>query len=284
MKIKIIGFAIFCIVILGCQKDDIDMKSLVGSKGLNLYWDHKIFGQEGRGFIFSFSETERFENSYELVFESHIDNKRKTIDIYLTDKIDEGKCPWFPMPTIGDDNLCTSSGSIFIPENRLTEGKYNFTVTTSTFKIQSDFTINKDKVTLNIPGNAYFSSLKKEIFPTPRNLLYGGIHFQGEENTAVAREFFKKLESIGLKDTIVANPPFNLSVDETGKPEYKHWSADEHKLAFLYAMDVSFQTIFELAKIHFNKYDLNIYLFSSNGDQAFLNKIDGIVVEYAVNN
>jgi hypothetical protein len=55
----------------------------------------------------------------------------------------------------------------FIAENMLNEGDYIFTIRTSDFTIQSNFTINKGKVTLKIPENKYFSSSIKEVFPTP---------------------------------------------------------------------------------------------------------------------
>lgn len=278
-KIIFIGF-ILSIGLNGCQKDGIYRNSLSGSEGLSLYWNHRIFGEEGRGFIFEFYENQRDENFYELIFKYDIDNKRKDIDIYLIDKIDKGKCPMFPSPN-RTDNLCISNGDIFIPEDMLKDGDYTFTIRTADFMVKSSFTINLDKVTLKIPDNEYFSSSIEEVFPTPVNLLYGNVVFTGEGNTEFAHEFFKKLESLGLKEVIVANPPFNLSVDDSGKPENQHWPPDNHSLAFLYSMNVSFQRIFELSNVYFNKYDLNIYLFSSNGDQAYLSKINGIVVQYA---
>ena len=280
MNGKLICLILIGILIFGCQKDEFDKNSLLSSEGLSLWWDHKIFGEEGRGFIFEFYEAQRFENSYELIFEYRIDNKRKNIDIYLVGKVDEGKCPVFPSPT-QTDNLCISNGDFFIPENALRQGDYTFTVRTNDFSIQSNFSINENKVSLEIPENQYFSSSIKDVFPTPINLLYGSVIFTGEEKTEFATEFFEKLKAIGLKDTVVSNPPFNLEVDETGKPIDRHWEPDKHSLSFLYSMDISFRTIFELSKEHFNKNDLNIYLFSSNGDQARLSKTDGITVVYA---
>lgn len=280
MNGKLIGLFFIGFLLFGCQKDEFDKNSLLGSEGLSLWWNHKIFGEEGRGFVFEFYEAQRFENLYELIFEYKIDNKRKNIDIYLVDKVDKGKCPMFPSPN-QTDNLCISNGAFFIPENMLIQGDYTFTIRTFDFTIQSNLTVNESKVTLEIPENKYFSSSIKDVFPTPRNLLYGSVIFTGEEKTEFANEFFEKLETIGLKDTVVSNPPFNLNVDETGKPIDSHWETDKHSLSFLYSMDISFHTIFELSKEHFNKYDLNIYLFSSNGDQARLSKNDGIIVEYA---
>lgn len=280
MNGKLICLIIIGILIFGCQKDEFDKNSLLSSEGLSLWWDHKIFGEEGRGFVFEFYEAQRFENSYELIFECDIDSARKNIDIYLIDKIDEGKCPIFPSPYQTDD-LCTSKGNFFIPENTLDAGDYTFTIRTSDFTIQSNFTVTKDSVVLNIPENEYFSSSVNQVFPPPRNLLYGGVAFSGEEKREFADEYFKKLESIGLKDTVVSNVPFNLIVDASGKPVEKYTEPDRYYLYFLYSMNVSFYEIFELSKEHFNKNDLNIYLFSSNGDQARLSKTDGITVVYA---
>ena len=280
MNRKIIGIFLIGILITGCRKDEFDKDSLLGSQGLSVWWDHQIFGEEGRGFKFEFYEVRRFENSWELKFKYTIDKKRKTIDIYLIDKVDEGKCPVFPGP-YKTDGLCISKGGLFIPENVLNQGMYTFTIRTFDFTVQSHLTVNEGKVTLEIPENNYFSSSVKEVFPTPVNLLYGSVAFTGEENTQFANEFFEKLKSLGLKDTVVSNPPFNLSVDETGKPVDSHWEPDKHSLSFLYSMNTSFRTIFNASKAYFNKYDLNIYLFSSNGDQARLNKQEGIIVDYA---
>ena len=84
---------------------------------------------------------------------------------------------------------------------------------------------------LEIPENEYFSSSIKDVFPTPKNLLYGSIIFTGEENIEFASMFFEKLKAIGLKDTVVSNPPFNLNVDQTGKPIDSHWEPDKHSLS-----------------------------------------------------
>lgn len=280
MKVKLIAIFLIVFLLFGCHKDEFDKNSLLGSDGLSLWWNQKIFGEEGRGFVFEFYEAQRSENLYELIFEYEIDNKQNNIDIYLVDKVDEGRCPMFPSPN-QTDNLCTSKGGFFIPENMLIKGDYSFTIRTFDFTIQSNLTISESKVTLKIPENKYFSSSIKEVFSTPRNLLYGSVLFTGEEKTEYANDFFDKLETIGLKDTVVSNPPFNLNVDEAGNPIHSHWDTDKHSLSFLYSMDISFHTIFELSKEHFNKYDLNIYLFSSNGDQARLSKNDGIIVEFA---
>ncbi|MEM1328665.1 MAG: hypothetical protein AAGI23_22105 [Bacteroidota bacterium] len=49
----------------------------------------------------------------------------------------------------------------------------------------------------------------------------------------------------------------------------------------LYSLEgVSFETVFELSKDYFEQTALNIYLYSSQGDQARMNEQDGIVVSY----
>jgi hypothetical protein len=264
----------------GCGEDIVSNRNLINSEGLSLYWDHKIFGSEGRGFILEFYEAQRLENQYELIFDTKIDNRRKSINIYLKDKIDEGKCPWFPTPDKTDD-LCISNGGFFIPEDQLRQGDYTFTVRTADFTIQSVFSVSKDKVSLSIPENKYFTCSIEHVYPTPKNLLYGSVIFMGEENTPFAEEFFENLKSAGLTDTIVPHPPFNLTVDESGKPADRHWPPDKHSLAFLYSMNINFHSVFEISKNFFENHDLNIYLFSSNGDQARLSKNDGITVHYA---
>jgi hypothetical protein len=84
-----------------------------------------------------------------------------------------------------------------------------------------------------------------------------------------------------LYETVVSNPPLDLSTDENGKPAERHWPPDKYSVSILYSLDKSFQSVVPIATKHFNKYDLKIYLFSSNGDQARFNKSDGILVKYA---
>ena len=64
---------------VGCEKNEIGKSS----KGLTLYWNHQVFNEQGRGFIFEFYEVERKKNLYELKFEFQIDNNKKNIEISL---------------------------------------------------------------------------------------------------------------------------------------------------------------------------------------------------------
>ena len=258
------------IFINGVQVCCYNENTLIGSKGLALYWNHQIFNEQGRGFIFEFYEIEHFENLYELIFDLQIDNNEKSIEISLIDKIDEGKCPYFPMPVIDEDpNTCTSKGRVYIPENRVSEGEYKFTVKTLSYTVHSEFVFTKEKATLNIPDNSYFSCAIKDVFVAPKNLLHGSIVFAGEQNKAFALDFIEDLRALGLKDTIV---PQLIEVDEIGNPIIKSWPPNNYSVPFLLTMTSDFSTIFELAKAHFNKNSaLNIYLYSTNGDQARAN-------------
>ena len=268
-------------MVVSCEEKEDGKKDAVASKGLGLWWNHQIFGEQGRGFIFGFSEVERLKNLYELKFEFQIDNNQKSIEISLIDKIDKGKCPYFPMPTIDEDpDLCTSNGSVFIPENMVHEGKYKFTIRTLNYTVHSEIIFTKEKATLNIPDTSYFACAIKDVFIAPKNLVHGSIVFAGEQNKTFALDFIDDLRSLGLSDTIVTNPPL-IKVDEIGNPIIETWPPNNHSIPFLLTMTSDFSTIFELAKIHFNKNSaLNIYLFSTNGDQARAD-FQGVEVWYA---
>jgi hypothetical protein len=268
----------------GCEKNEIE-KEVLGSQGLGLWWNHQMFNEQGRGFIFGFTEIERSETLYELKFEYQIDNNQKIIKINLIDKIDKGKCPQFPSGGWGDDDgLCSSNGNVFIPENAINEGKYKFTITTLNYTVHSEFIFTKDKATLNIPANNYFSSSVKEVIVTPKNLLFGGIVFAGEQNKKFAFDILEEIRNLGLRDTIWTNPSvFLTNVDEAGNPVITSWPPDYYSVPILFSMTCEFSTVFELVKKHYNKNSVfrNIGLWSSNGDQARFDIYDGINVWYA---
>lgn len=270
-------FATITVVLMtvSCEKNEIEKDS----KGLSLYWNHQVFNEQGRGFIFEFYDVERKKNLYDLKFEFQIDNNQKSIEISLVDKIDKGECPYYPMPTIDEDpDLCTSSGNFYIPENMIDEGRYMFTVKTLDYTVHSEIVFSKGKATLNIPNNNYFSSSINEVFVAPKNLLHGSIVFAGEQNKVFALDFIEDLRSLGLNDTIVSQL---IKVDKMGNPIIKTWSSNNYSVPFLLTMTSDFSTIFELAKVHFNKNSaLNIYLFSTNGDQARAD-FQGVEVWYA---
>jgi hypothetical protein len=272
-------FLILVLVIYGCKKEDFSIGSEASVESLSLYWDHEVFGEGGRKLRFEFHESKEFENNFELVFDYKIEGTK--IIVSLVDKIDRGKCPKFPTPN-GIDSLCSPKGNFFIPDNQLNKNFYSLVVKTYDFEINSSLTADDEKFVLEIPNQKKISSSITTVYPIPENLLFGDVVFSGVENTQHANDFFNKLEMAGLVKTSVPNYPYrHLSVGDNGRPVDKHWEPDNHNLRFLYKMEDSFETVFELAKEHFNNSNVNIYLYSSNGDQAILSKSDGIVVEYA---
>ena len=279
MKKQIFSLILLGLLFFGCEKDNMDIDSHASVEGLSLYWDHEVFGEGGRRLRFEFYETKEFENSFELFFNHNI--KGKDIIITLVDRIDKGKCQIFPAAN-GIDSLCTPRGSLFIQDRFLENDSYSLILKTYEFEIKSSLIIDDGKYILDIPSNERFSSSIKEVCPIPENLLFGSVVFQGVENTQSANEYFDELESIGLTETIVPNYTYrHLDVDDTGRPIDSHWEPDNHSLGFLYKMNITFKEVFELSKEHFNKTNMNIYLCSSQGDQARLSKNDGIIVEYA---
>ena len=119
MKTNIILLLSAILVIFGCEKDSNNGDSLASIDGLSLYWDHEVFGEEGRRLRFQFSGTKEFENSYELIFKYSIN--QKVISIRLVDMIDNGKCQAFPTVS-GIDSLCTPRGRLSIPDSLLQKG------------------------------------------------------------------------------------------------------------------------------------------------------------------
>ena len=266
--ILVAAITVTLLLSVGCEKNGIEE---VRSEGLTLWWNHEVFNEQGRGFIFSFSDVERFENLYELKFEFQIDNNQKSIEVSLVDKIDKGKCPHYPMPSPEPEIGCISSGKIYIPENMVNEGNYKFVVKTTNFTVQSEIIFSKEKATLVIPKNNYFSSNVEEVNILPKNLLHGVVVVRGEQNISFAMDFIEDLRALGLRDTI--NPHiYFANVDETGKPIMTSWSPDYHSIPYLLTMTSDFLTVFEIGKQHFDKGHFNWITFAStNGDEARLN-------------
>ncbi len=276
---NLILILILALLLFGCDKEA--LKTDTGDKveGLTLYWDHEVFGEGGRRLRFEFYETRKYEHIFNLVFDYKITGK--DIIISLVDKVDMGKCPKFPSPN-GIDSLCRPKGNMFIPDNLLTLGNYSIVLKTYDFEIVSDLIVDAEKYTLEIPANEKFSSSINTVYPIPADLLFGSVVFSGIENTEDANDFFEALETLGFEKTSVPNYHYrHLSVDENGKPPDEHWDPDNHSLGLLRKMGNTFESAFELAKLHFNNSNLNIYLYSSNGDQARLDKTEGIIVLYA---
>jgi hypothetical protein len=217
------------------------------------------------------------------VFSSAIHDN--VIKATLTGSIDDGKCQYFPMPTPGnyDPNKCFASGGFHLPDKTLSNGIYTLKIITPFFEVSSDLSVTDELVSLDIPSNGYLESSIKEVFPVPKDLLSGAVVYQGSVNTGDAEGFLNYLENLGLIETAVPNHPYrNLMVDDSGHPLNRDREPDSHTIGLLYKMNnVGFKTIFEESKKYFDQNDLDINLYSSNGDQAILSKSEGITVVYA---
>jgi hypothetical protein len=267
--------------IFGCENDD--GLSIPTINGLSLYWDHEVFGEEGRRLRFEGSTTNEYDNDYELEFStSVVDN---TVTVRLTKSIDKGKCQYFPMPVTGDDKpkKCNASGDFYLSDEELRNGVYFLKFIMPTFEITSELIVTDEKITLDIPTNTFLESSIENVYPIPPNLLFGTIVYRGSSNTNDAENFLDYLTDFELIEITVPNYPYrHLTVDENGHRPVRHWNPDNHSIGFLYKMtNTDFKTIFEESKDYFNKTNLNIYLYTSNGDQGFMSKSEGITVVYA---
>lgn len=282
MKTKTtLGLILTLVSIFSC--DNNDSLSIPTIDGLSLYWDHEIFGDEGRRLRFEATTNNEFDNDYDLEFQTSINDK--TITATLTKTIDKGKCQWFPMPTAGDDDPsnCNASGVFYLADKELSNGTYSLTITTPTFRVTSKLTITDELATIDIPANEHLSSSIKYVYPIPKNILFGSVFYKGSNNTDDANEFLVYLSNLGLIETTVPNYPYrHLAVDETGRLTNSNWQDDNYSIGVLYKMNnVDIKTIFEESKKYFDQTNLNISLFTSNGDEAHFSKSEGITIVYS---
>lgn len=278
MKSRISILLFLILLITGCEKVPNKTGPLTKLSGLTLYWDHDIFEKGGRTLRFEFYGTQGFEDSYDLVFNYTIN--QKNIIVTLVDEIDNGRCPRYP--TFGFDTLCTPRGRINIPDSLVSLGTYTLTIKTPNFETTSELIFEKDSITLNIPSNNYFSCAIHAVYPIPANLVFGSVVYAGDQNAVDAKGFINDLLLLGLTKTRVPDYPYRyLSVNSEGNIPDNSWPPDNFSLGLLFTFNRNFEYIVNLAKLYFDKSNINIYLYSSNGDQALLNKIDGVRVVYA---
>ncbi|WP_319591201.1 hypothetical protein [uncultured Draconibacterium sp.] len=272
---------LFALLILSF-KNGITNDSLVSVDGLTLYMQHDVFGEGGRRLSLEFSETKQFKTSYSLVFQYKITND--TITIRLLDKVDTEKNKkikvTYGMP---GSSLKTPRGRLALPDNLLSGKDYYFMIETANFKVESKLTIDNDKIVLDIPENKYFSCKKNIVYPIPKNLVFGSVIFYGDKDNECGVKFFKEFEAIGMTNVQVPNYPYNhLSVNDNGKPENQYSPNGQNNIRFLYKMDTSFRKAARLTKKWYRKkLNIDYHIYSSNGDQALLDKFNGIVTTYA---
>lgn len=267
-------------LVCGCSTDD--ELSIPKLDGLSLYWDHRVFGEEGRRLMFEFYGTNELEDDYDLVFKYEV--VKRSITIRLVKSVDKGLCSFYPMPSLppDDPHKCNPRGSLVIPESLLPTGRYTLHLVTPFFEETAELTVNNERITLRIPPNDHFSSSISEVYPLPKNLLFGHIVYSGESNIKFAEHLFADFRNHGLQKAQLSNYPYNhLTLDDEGNPVERHWEPDEHSIGFIYGMNRPFKEIVAVAKEHFSNTVLNIYMYSSNGDQALMSQDDGITIVYA---
>lgn len=250
-------------------------------EGFSIYWKQEIFGRQGRSYLFSFTATNWMENKYDFIFLPEV--KKNEITFILARSVDKGKCPQYPMPSPAPGpplGHCQSWGAIEIPEAWLTEQQYRIKVVTPFFTQEAELTIEDGRTTLFISENAHLSSAIQEIYPLPPDLLRGSIVFSGEENKAAALAFKEDLVKLGLKETTLSADRY-YGIGEDGGPVDSFWEPDNHSLGLLYTLSVDMQQVVEMATEHFESSELNIYLYSTNGDEARFSQREGIRVSYA---
>jgi hypothetical protein len=275
LKTSTMLFSILLFVFCACEKQG-EYVNLKEINGMSLYWHFTASNEDGRYLLFEFYGNEAFENSYQLVFDYKVTSK--SIIVSLVDIIDKGECPKYP----GDWNTgCVPSGNFIIPETELPKSDCDFILKTPNFSVTSRMIFDQDIITLEIPENSKFTTSIKNVYPIPANILYGSVVYYNSQYTQAALDFLTGLEQLNLTKTTLPDSPYRyLLLDENGKPIYSDWPPDSHSIGLLYQMNEGFDKIVEVATSHFNNSNINIYLFSSNGDEAHFSKIDGIHIFY----
>jgi hypothetical protein len=280
MKLRITSLTCLLIfAVSGCENNDLSPVPAI--EGLSLYWDHEVFGEGGRRLRFEFNSSNEFDNDHELVFDYSIDGN--SITAALIESIDKGKCQYYPMPTTGNDDphKCHASGGFYIPDEALSTGIYSFKIVTPDFEVTTALNVSDEQVTLTIPANEHLTTSINHVYPIPANVLFGSVVYEGSDNAQDASDFLEALTSAGLTEIVLPDHSYrHLSVDENGEAIDSHWADDDHALGLLYKMNSDFDTIVELSKEHFHKTNLDIYLYTSNGDEGLMSQRDGITIVY----
>lgn len=268
------------LLLVGC--DGRDEQPLREVDGLSLYWKHEIFGAEGRRLAFEFY-TPPVDQDYDLIFD--VSREDRTITARLSGMLPKGLCPVFPIPTptSSDPGRCMASGGFELSEKELRPGSYTLRVITPSFEVNTELLVADQLIRLEIPANDHLTSSIQEVYPMPKDLLLGSVVYQGDSNGPDAEELFQLLEGLGLAAATLPPSPYrDQIVDETGAPLNTHWDPDNHSLGILYQLgQVDFKTVFKEVEVFFARTNLNIYLYTSNGDEAKLSQTEGIHVVFA---
>lgn len=265
----------------GCRKDPDPVVERMNSEGFGLYWHHEVFSEQGRGLLFGFSALKGTQTDYDLKFSYDI--KGNIIRVRLVDVIEKGPCLIDPGFTPNGTSDCQPDGTIFIPDKSLSNGDYVFELVTKDFKVTSRLNVTSEKVSLDIPTNEHFSSTIPAVFPIPEGILLGSLIYSGSENEKFARSFINELSSLGIKPATLPDLSYrHLDVKQNGNLMQRYWEPDNHSISLLYHYDDA-RPVFELARkyLGLSEQKLQIYLYTSQGDQARFAALNDIMVRYA---
>ncbi|HMP29047.1 MAG TPA: hypothetical protein PKD85_05580, partial [Saprospiraceae bacterium] len=212
---KLVFLIIISLLFTNCSRE---VPEIMEIKKISTYWHFGFSEDNDRGLLFAFYDDIKRPNKLDLKFKWHITGQNILIE--LVDFEDKGLCPIFPSPFPNLEKNCTSDGSIFIPEDMIPTGSYKFNIKAESVNISLDFNFDGIKYSFIIPNETQFSITKKEIYPMPKNILFGSVVYEGEESTAAAQGFKNDLNNLGFMDIIVPN--FDkipvIYVDSVGNP------------------------------------------------------------------
>lgn len=271
----------FFIFLFGCKKEVDPDARLVSAKGYALYWQHDLSSTEGRGLLFAFAAKEALNKDYDLEFDYAI--KNSVISVRLAKVIDKGDCPQFP--GWGDPDLCNPNGKIYIPDKLLPPGKYTFEFIADGMKVVSQLDVSAEKVSITIPPNSQFSTNITEVYPIPKELVFGSILYSGSENRKHAISLIDDFAALGLTTATIPNYPYQyLDVERSSHLSETTWEPDNHSISLLFNMNgIDFRSIFHTATTRFelSEKKLSVSLMSSNGDSGNMGPHSETHVVYA---
>lgn len=271
---------VFVLLFGACN--DLNDFSIPELENLSLYWDHQVFGNEGRRYRFSFMAQNQFDDQHQLIFEPSVEGT--VITFNMVRSINQGECPKFPMPVLppNDPHRCSAEGRTFIQENQLPPGDYTVRVITPFFRETAELRVGQESAELSIKPNPYFKSAIEKVYPLPKDLLFGSVVDSGDEKLELGRAFIRELENLGLTQATLPPSPYrHLMLDDNDQAPEKFWDSGEFSLGIAYNLHVDFEKVVEVATRYFEQSALNISVYTSNGDEGFFRPQTGINVIYA---
>lgn len=271
-KRALLLFTLFIGLLFGCKEDA--PNAAISADGLSLYWDHEIFGEEGRRYRFEFQTQKSLSEQYELIFQKSITGNVITARLIGTSS--QGQCLPFPGPKPG----CISKGGFSIPEKDLPPGTYTINLITPTFSESGRLTVTAEKAVLDLGTNNQFTSSVQQVFPIPRQILFGSIVYTGSGKKQAANELIAYLSTLGVTPVTLPDHPYRYLSSESSHLATQDWPVDNHLISLVYSMNRSFRNIIGDLKRYIDQTSppLSIYLYSSLGGEVRLSETERIFI------